>query len=203
MNIFVLDENPVKAAQAIDCVRVPKMIVESAQMMASALRRWGATDEQMPLTQKGTPYKGGYHHHPCTVWAGDTFSNFDWLCRHAVGLLIEYQNRFGKRHACSVPIVHMIRDTPNNIPDGELTPFALAMPDKYRPTEPSTSLLDNDTFAKQSVGFNSDNEMIITHADGEDAVKAYRAYYHSKTYSAGGVHYRHTSPPDWWMGVTA
>tara|TARA_R100000030_G_scaffold54269_1_gene40830 strand:+ start:168 stop:680 length:513 start_codon:yes stop_codon:yes gene_type:complete len=170
MNIFVLDEDPVKAAQAIDCVRVPKMIVESAQMMASALRRWGATDEQMPLTQKGTPYKGGYHHHPCTVWAGDTFSNFDWLCRHAVGLLIEYQNRFGKRHACSVPIVHMIRDTPNNIPDGELTVFAQAMPDEYK---------------------------------HENAVKAYRAYYHSKIHSAGGVHYRHTSPPDWWMGVTA
>ena len=35
-----------------------------------------------------------------------------------------------------------------------------------------------------------------------DAVKAYRAYYHSKADSKGGVHYRHTSPPDWWMGVT-
>jgi hypothetical protein len=35
----------------------------------------------------------------------------------------------------------------------------------------------------------------------DDAVKAYRAYYHSKADSKGGVHYRHTSPPDWWMGV--
>ena len=170
MNIFVLDEDPVKSAQAIDCVRVPKMIVESAQMMASALRRWGATDEQMPLTKAGRPYLGGYKNHPCTIWAGDTFSNFDWLCRHAVGLLIEYQNRFGKRHACSGPIVHMISNTPNNIPDGELTVFAQAMPDEFKQ---------------------------------ENAVKAYRAYYHSKMYSAGGVHYRHTSPPDWWMGVTA
>jgi hypothetical protein len=170
MNIFVLDEDPVKSAQAMDCVRVPKMIVESAQMMASALRRWGATDEQMPLTKAGRPYLGGYKNHPCTIWAGDTFSNFDWLCRHAVGLLIEYQNRFGKRHACSGPIVHMISNTPNNIPDGELTVFAQAMPDEFKQ---------------------------------ENAVKAYRAYYHSKMYSAGGVHYRHTSPPDWWMGVTA
>ena len=76
MNIFVLDENPVKAAEAMDCVRVPKMVTESAQMMASALRRHGATDEQMPLTKSGTPYKGGYHHHPCTVWAGDSEANF-------------------------------------------------------------------------------------------------------------------------------
>ena len=186
MNIFVLDEDPVKSAQAIDCVRVPKMIVESAQMMASALRRWGATDEQMPLTQKGTPYKGAYKHHPCTVWAGDTFSNFDWLCRHAVGLLIEYQNRFGKRHACSGPIVHMISNTPNNIPDGVLTPFPLAMPDGFKV----------DMFGRK---WDTSEE----HGGIDDAVKAYRRYYHSKADSPGGVHYRHTSPPDWWMGVTA
>jgi hypothetical protein len=49
MNIFVLDIDPVKAAQAMDCVRVPKMVTESAQMMASALRRHGATDDDMPL----------------------------------------------------------------------------------------------------------------------------------------------------------
>tara|TARA_R100000458_G_scaffold36553_1_gene34000 strand:- start:49 stop:228 length:180 start_codon:yes stop_codon:yes gene_type:complete len=32
----------------------------------------------------------------------------------------------------------------------------------------------------------------------DDPVVAYRAYYHSKVDSPGGVHYRHTSPPDWW-----
>ena len=79
MNIFVLDENPVTAAKYMDDVRLPKMCVESAQMMASALRRHGATDEQMPLTKAGKPYKGGYKHHPCTVWAGDNRANFQWL----------------------------------------------------------------------------------------------------------------------------
>ena len=197
MNIFVLDENPVDAAKAMDCVRLPKMCVESAQMMASALRRHGATDDQMPLTKKGTPYKGGYHHHPCTVWVGDSRANFEWLAAHAVALSWEYWFRFSKKHACAGPIKNMVF-LGKLIPEGELTPFALAMPDEYRPTEPSISLLDNDTFAKQGVGFNSDNEMIITHADGEEAVKAYRAYYHSKVDSPGGVHYRHTNPPDWW-----
>ena len=169
MNIFVLDENPVKSAQAMDCVRVPKMVTESAQMMASALRRWGATDEQMPLTKSGSPYKGGYHHHPCTIFAGDTRANFKWLAHHAEALLDEYHHRFGKVHACHNPIYQM-SSMSKMIPEGELTPFAQAMPDEYK---------------------------------NDDAVKAYRAYYHSKMYSAGGVHYRHTSPPDWWMGVTA
>ena len=36
----------------------------------------------------------------------------------------------------------------------------------------------------------------------DDPVVAYRAYYKSKVNSPGGVHYRHTSPPDWWE-VTA
>ena len=164
MNIFVLYEDPVKAAQAMDCVRVPKMVVESAQMMASALRRHGATDEQMPLTKSGTPYKGGYHHHPCTVWAGESQENWMWLAHHAMQLCEEYYKRFNKMHACTDPIYHMI-GLQKIIPNTELTPFAQAMPDEYK---------------------------------DDDPVVAYRTYYMSKMDSPGGVHYRHTSPPDWW-----
>ena len=168
MNIFVLDIDPVKAARAMDCVRVPKMVTESAQMMASALRRHGATDEDFikrgVLTKSNRPYKGGYHFHPCTRWAGDSRENFDWLAAHAHKLLCEYYERFGKEHACTIPVMQMY-NMDEMIPEGELTPFAQAMPDEYR---------------------------------DDDAVKAYRAYYKSKADSPGGVHYRHTSPPDWW-----
>jgi hypothetical protein len=169
MNIFVLDNDPIKAAAAMDCVRVPKMVTESAQMMASALRRHGAPKERMPLTKAGRPYKGGYKNHPCTIFAGDTRANFSWLATHALALCREYEQRFLKEHACKQPIIHMI-EWIEYIPEGDLTPFAQAMPDEYK---------------------------------DDDAVKAYRAYYHSKADSKGGVHYRHTSPPDWWMGVTA
>ena len=131
MNIFVLDENPIRAAEMMDCVRVPKMIVESAQMMASALRRHGAVDSQMPLTKSGTPYKGGYKHHPCTVWAGDSWHNFDWLANHAIGLLGEYYMRFGKEHACGNAIGQM-NGMSWRLPNGRLTPFAQAMPDEYK-----------------------------------------------------------------------
>ena len=131
MNIFVLDADPEKAAQAMDCVRVPKMVTESAQMMASALRRWGAPDERMPLTKAGRPYKGGYKNHPCTIFAGDTRANFDWLANHAIGLLVEYYMRFGKEHACSEAIGQM-NGMSWRLPNGRLTPFAQAMPDEYR-----------------------------------------------------------------------
>ena len=154
MNIFVLDENPITAAQMHCDKHVPKMCVEAAQMMASALRRHGATDEQMPLTKSGTPYKGGYAHHPCTVWAGDSWTNLDWLASHAMALCVEFEDRFKKEHACFGPIcqmsmliARMYKSIPN---DAKLTPFAQAMPDEYR---------------------------------NDDAVKAYQAYYHSKQFA--------------------
>ena len=202
MNIFVLDNNPIKAAAAMDCVRVPKMVTESAQMMASALRRHGATDEQMPLTKAGRPYLGGYKNHPCTIWAGDTRSNFKWLAHHAEALLDEYYKRFGKVHACHIPIYQM-SSMSKMIPEGDLTPFALAMPDEYRPNHqpeirlalnPKHGLPEGQMVYRSEVKGDS-------HASGDDAVEAYRAYYHSKADSPGGVHYRHTSPPDWWQGV--
>ena len=155
MNIFVLDTDPTTAAQMHCDKHVPKMCVEAAQMLASALRRHGATDKQMPLTKAGKPYKGGYAHHPCTVWAGDSESNFIWLARHAVALCGEYTKRFGKTHACDRPIHSMIGLVylfPDKYPSPKaaLTPFAQAMPDEYR---------------------------------DEDAVKAYQAYYHSKQFA--------------------
>ena len=107
MNIFVLDKDPATAAGYMDDIRLPKMIVESAQMMAASLRRHGATDEQMPLTKAGTPYLGGYKNHPCTRWAGDSWANLDWLALHAIALCDEFEDRFGKEHACWRPIIKM------------------------------------------------------------------------------------------------
>ena len=124
MNIFVLDENPIRAAEMMCDKHIPKMVVESAQMMASALRRHGATDEDMPLTKSGTPYKGGYKHHPCTVWAGDSDTNFLWLANHAIVLCQEYKKRFGKVHACQSPIHQMSHMMP--YVGEEMTPFAQA-----------------------------------------------------------------------------
>ena len=163
MNIFVLDRTPWKAAQMMCDKHIPKMIVESAQMMASALIRHGATPDMMPTTKSGTPYKGGYHHHPCTVWAGETRNNFLWLACHAEQLLSEYLYRFNryKKHACEDAIYHM-KYMFEMIPRGRTTPFAQAMPDEFK---------------------------------HENAVTAYRQYYHSKDFAKWE---KGVSPPWWW-----
>ena len=165
MNIFILDTDPTTAARMHCDKHVPKMCVEAAQMMASALRRHGATDEDMPLTKAGKPYKGGYAHHPCTVWAGDTRDNFVWLAQHGDELCREYSKRFGKAHACHDPIGRMSGMLVALIPTGDPTSFAQAMPDEYR---------------------------------NDDAVKAYRRYYHSKQFAKWE---KGTPAPDWWRGV--
>ena len=196
MNIFVLDENPIRAAEMMCDKHIPKMVVESAQMMASAVRRWGATDEHMPLTKAGLPYKGAYKNHPCTIWAGDTFGNFSWLTDHAMALCVEYTSRFGKEHTCADPISRLwhvgIVVSPSH--RRTTTPFALAMPDEFRPNhQPKIG----PTFQKGQWIYHSEVEG-DSHASGDDAVQAYRRYYHSKTFAKWE---KGTPAPDWWRGI--
>ena len=159
MNIFALDVNPEIAAQYMCDKHVPKMLLETMQMLGSAARRHGAKDSDMPLTSKGTPLKGGYHHHPCTVWAGDCRSNYHWLSMHGLQLCEEYIYRFGKVHTCQPSIIKLsnmgklIPVNDRNTP----TPFHQAMPDKYKRTDAITAyrlyyMGDKARFAKWEKG---------------------------------------------------
>ena len=154
MNIFVLDDCPVESAVMLCDKHVPKMVVESAQMMASALRKHGANGRVMPRTKTGKAYKGGYHNHPCTVWTGLTSGNYSWLCRHACMLSLEYTKRFNKEHACSNPIIKMMFMV-DYIPTGERTEFAQAMPDEHKhenTVKAYRSYYRSKTFAKWEKG---------------------------------------------------
>ena len=131
MNIFALDKSPSISAQWLCDKHIPKMAVESAQMMACALVRHECPEIYMPKTKAGSHYKGGYKGHPCSVWAGDSRENFLWLGNHALELVREFMKRYEKMHACTEPIVVMC-NLAEYIPKGKLTPFAQAMPDKYK-----------------------------------------------------------------------
>ena len=100
-------------------------------MCGSAVIRHGATPDMMPLTQKGTPLKGGYHNHPNSRHAGDTRSNYQWLISHGLALAKEYTKRYGKVHFSQAGLVHLSK-MDSLIPEGELTPFPQSMPDEYR-----------------------------------------------------------------------
>lgn len=161
MNIFVLDKHPVIAAKYNCDKHVVKMVVELFQQLGSAMIRHGAKPEQMPLTLKGTPLKGGYHNHPCTLWCGDTRINYMWASTHAIALCEEYTARYGKIHSCEAGI-KQLADMQYMIPEGPLMPFAQAMPDQYKSHDAVTAyrnyyLNDKKNFAKWSKLNNTPN----------------------------------------------
>lgn len=100
MNIFVTDACPVMSAQALDNVRVNKMILESAQMLSTAMSVNGAAPSSLPKSKAGNPFKPTHANHPCTKWVTDNRDNYWWLYLHLEALLFEYNHRTGKTHSC-------------------------------------------------------------------------------------------------------
>ena len=146
MNIFVLDECPKKAAEYSCDKHVVKMILESAQLLSTALRQNGVH----------TTYKATHVNHPCSIWARKTKGNYQWLYNHFISLLAEYTKRYNKVHACQRLTQEL---HPNNFKNENqtLTSFSLAMPENYKSEDPVKSyrsyyLGEKYTFAKWKLG---------------------------------------------------
>jgi len=85
MNIFFLDTDPYKAALALCDKHVPKMLLESCQMLSTAVQA-NAKKEFDDL------YKPAYPKHPMTIWVGHTRQNFIWALENAVYIIINMNN---------------------------------------------------------------------------------------------------------------
>ena len=163
MNLFVLDNNPTKAAQLQCDKHVVKMIVESAQMLSTAHRMLDGTETRrpsksgktmskywvLPDDREAVMYKAVHMHHPCTVWTVQNLSNYEWHYDHFVALCDEYRYRYGKVHATDTLLRYYLRWPPSKIPLGQLTKHPLAM--------------------------KSNPECMF-----DDVVKSYRAFYQTK-----------------------
>ena len=88
MNIFVVDEDPVVAAQQLCDKHVVKMILETAQMLCTVARNHGHE----------APYKVAHPKHPCTLWVGKSAANWQWLIDHGLAMAAEYTRRYGRKH---------------------------------------------------------------------------------------------------------
>lgn len=142
MNIFVLDENPYKAAEYLDDTRVIKMILESAQMLSTAHRVLDGTKVVSHTTgrkktiwclsgcRESILYKATHINHPCNVWIRESSFNYDWLLHHMIGLIGEYSRRYGKIHKSS-ELLPYVKRLPKNIIYHEPTPHPLAMPERF------------------------------------------------------------------------
>jgi len=121
MNIFILDENIEQCARYHCDQHVVKMILESVQMLCTALNKKGFA----------TPYRSTHARHPCVLWVEDSYDNFCWLRDLALALNAEYRYRFerGTDHK-SIAVLDEI--APITYPSRGLTTFAQAMPDEYK-----------------------------------------------------------------------
>lgn len=128
MNIFVVEDCPQKAAEALPDKLICKMPLETAQMLSTA-HRYLSPHEY--CEQKGL-YKKAYYNHPCTKWARESHENYRWLMIHWITLCEQFYIRYGKYHLSWTKLWDGLKIFPKGIEEGELTPFAQAMPDKYK-----------------------------------------------------------------------
>jgi len=129
MNIFATDPRPMVAAAHHCDVHVIKMILETAQLLSAA---------HVFCDGKQVAYKMTHQHHPCAVWIRESKSNYRWAFDLLVCLCAEYTYRFGKRHKTQDHLI-ALGHVPDNIPEDDLTAFAMAMPDEFRSNNPHKS----------------------------------------------------------------
>lgn len=135
MNIFYFYPCPTLSAQAQPDKMLVKMPLETAQMLSTAHRELDGDE----YADANNLYKRAYWNHPCTIWARETKKNYLWLYKHFIALGNEYYYRYQKRHASLVKLAYPLGTPPKNIPEGNLTPPALAMPDQYKTKDPVES----------------------------------------------------------------
>lgn len=189
MNLFILHEDPVIAAQMQCDKHVPKMIVESGQMLSTAhrvldgfldrrpsksgktrVKYWDLYLGQNDLEAELLLYKAVHVGHPCTQWTMRSGENYDWHYQHFIALAQEYTYRYGKVHATAERLGSALYTQPRNIPHVGFTPFELAM--------------------------KSNPECMFP----EDPVKSYRLFYQTKQHRFKMV-WTKRNRPEWFNNV--
>ena len=153
MNIFYLHKDPVKSAKLHCDKHVCKMIIEYAQMLSTAHRILDGTPVKRPSKSGKTMqwhyeltderedkmYKAVHMKHPCTLWTMESSENYHWHWRLFNSLCDEYIYRYKKVHKTDYLLRGALLQEPQNIPQGKLTPFRLAMFEDCKGADPVES----------------------------------------------------------------
>lgn len=121
MNIFVLNKDPIITAhtQVLCAGRFSyKLILESAQMLSTAVRCHGYSGEEV--------YKTAYLNHPCTVWTRESRSNAKWLIDMSLEMCRLYTEKTDKVYASEKVILKCL-ELLSLIPELGITTPALAV----------------------------------------------------------------------------
>lgn len=158
MNIFILNIDPKKAAEAHGDKHVVKMVLEACQMLytahwlavhpellrersavkiAKAHKMLSVPEHMLSAPKRKCADESGYRpvhlHHPCTIWVRECLGNYLWTVNLALALADEYEYRWpGKTHSCKAHAQWLKANLPPGISHGDRNGFAIAMDDEYR-----------------------------------------------------------------------
>ena len=182
MNLFWLDTDPTIAAQAHHDVHVRKMLLEGVQLLCTAFEEpdllvkahkrgdsWLYCSPTDRLAADLLPYAHTHINHPCALWVRASRANFDRAIELAEALAAEFRYRFDKPHGSEAALDWVKRHRSEaQVPDGPLTPYALAMPEKYA------------LAAGQQQWMVSVNDVIRPSLSMHTLAYAYRTYYRAE-----------------------
>jgi hypothetical protein len=115
MNIFYSNHCPILCASYLDDKRVVKMVLETAQILSTAVRSKAQGEAVEGL------YRSTHKNHPCVVWASQSYGNFAWLVEHFAALLNEYSKRYEGRIHASTHIYDRVKNLGRLFPTGPFT----------------------------------------------------------------------------------
>jgi len=125
MNLFVLDNDPVKAAQMMCNRHVVKMILETRDLLLLATLRLS----HIEVTHR-------YKNHPITKWLIASYKNYIWAYRHGEALCDEYTYRYSKVHMFDSFFRMSELVQPESFSQIERTPFVQCMLPEYFDEDP-------------------------------------------------------------------
>lgn len=140
MNIFFLHQNPKKCARYHLDRHVVKMILETCQLLCTAIWVYGGT----------APYKKTHENHPSAIWARANKENWKWLKSLGIALCEEYTFRYGKIHL-SQEILESLKVP--KLPEGKFFPPTPAMPNEYKCNSSLISYRKYYAFGKKHLHF--------------------------------------------------
>ena len=148
MNIFYLDNDPVKCAQMHVDKHCVKMILEYAQLLSTAHRFLDGTQSiglsktgrkqtryVLPDERESILYSATHLNHPSAIWCRQSDSNYIWLAKLLNELCKEYTYRYGKTHKVESDglLKSLYWNLPKNIPKAvNFTQPTPAMPDECK-----------------------------------------------------------------------
>lgn len=141
MNIFILSLLPKEIAEFMMDKHVSKILLEAVQMLCTARRVLEPDDEEVNKNL----YKLAHKNHPVTIWCRKSKANFIWVLNLVECLHNEWKYRYNHAESKQHKSYLMALYLKNNIPSDDkfeekgLTPFALAMPDEYKTSDPVVS----------------------------------------------------------------